>query len=41
MATNTDAGNLHMIRVNHQLGYVPDAAISKVEADLETLDRTP
>jgi mycothiol synthase len=39
VATNTDAGNVHMIRVNHQLGYVTDAAISKVEADVETVDR--
>jgi mycothiol synthase len=39
VATNTDAGNVHMIRVNHQLGYVTDVAISKVQGDLETLDR--
>jgi GNAT superfamily N-acetyltransferase len=39
VATQTDAGNIHMIRVNHQLGYVTDAVISKVEAGIETLDR--
>jgi len=38
VATNTDAGNAHMIRINHQMGYVTDYLASSVEADLETLD---
>jgi GNAT superfamily N-acetyltransferase len=39
VTTNTAADNVHMIRVNHQLGYVTVDGISVVEADVETLDR--
>jgi RimJ/RimL family protein N-acetyltransferase len=40
VTTNTDADNVHMIRVNHQLGYVTDVAVAKVEVDVETLGRS-
>jgi mycothiol synthase len=40
VVTSTNAGNVHMIRVNHQIGYITDYVVSSVEADLETLDTT-
>jgi mycothiol synthase len=39
VTTNTDAGNVHMIRVNHQLGHITVDAICDVEASIETLER--
>jgi mycothiol synthase len=38
VATNTDARNTHMIRVNQQVGYVTDYAVTDVEADLGMLE---
>ena len=38
VSTNTDAGNIHMIRVNHQVGYVTDNVVIDVEADVDVLD---
>lgn len=38
VVTQTDAANVHMIRVNHQIGYVTDYLISAVEGDIGTLD---
>lgn len=38
VATNTGAGNTHMIRVNHQVGYVSDGIMAQVEAHIETLE---
>jgi mycothiol synthase len=40
VTTNTAADNVHMIRVNEQLGYVAVDGICFVETDLETLDRS-
>ncbi len=40
VGTTTDAANIHMIRVNHQLGYITADTICNVEAGIETLDRT-
>lgn len=37
--TNTDAHNVHMIRVNRQVGYVDKEVVLDVEADLDTLDK--
>lgn len=37
MATNTDVGNAHMIRVNHSIGYVTDNRVSDVEASADAL----
>lgn len=38
VATNTDAGNVHMIRVNHQVGYLTDYTLADVEAERNVLD---
>jgi len=37
VVTNTAADNVHMIRVNHQIGYVTDYTVADVEAELSTL----
>jgi RimJ/RimL family protein N-acetyltransferase len=36
--TNTDAHNIHMIRVNHQVGYITEYTVADVEAELSTLE---
>jgi mycothiol synthase len=38
VATNTDADNIHMIRVNHHVGYVTEYTVTDVEADLAMLE---
>ena len=38
VATNTDASNVHMIRVNHEIGYVTDNVVTDVEAHVDALD---
>lgn len=35
--TNTDATNVHMIRINHEIGYVTDSVMSDVEAEVRKL----
>lgn len=37
VVTNTASDNVHMIRVNHQLGYVTDYAVTDAEADIDLL----
>jgi mycothiol synthase len=36
--TNTDASNVHMIRVNHQIGYVTNDIVLGVEADIDDVE---
>lgn len=35
--TNTDATNVHMIRINHEIGYVTDSVMADVEAEVRKL----
>jgi hypothetical protein len=37
LATRADSGNVYMIQVNHQIGYVTDYMTSIVGADAGTL----